>query len=513
MLRVLIVDDEIHTKEAIELMLEWDKYGVEEVYYARNGSEAKDLIGLYRPDILFCDMEMPVMGGKELLDWIVGSKIDIQVIAVSGYSDFEYVHATLIAGGIDYILKPFSQEALEDAMGKAVLRIRGEEENKCRMRQHLKMGIAMSNQIMQDLCDGKTVEDQELGAALSKLGAEETDFLVISILNRNADEIIEERYDGDRELFFFTTGNILKDVFSKASFCQDVFSDDFLWFAFIQEEAPDPLKVSGKMKIFEKKAQEYLGLSVTYVVSSGGLALEKLSEAVFEQKRLLTKRSIWGSAGAQEGRVSADSVPSVLSMELVLSSIMKKRDRHALRETITRYCRELKDLDGMKVGMLQNCTADMNLLLRRLGENISAGSDARIEMLSLWIGDIDVWEQQVLQRLELLLENYETEAKPAERIFAYIREHYSEDITLSSIAQNFYQSPQYIARIFRNEYGMTVTMAVTQVRIERACSLLENGMSTAQVAEMVGYEDENYFRRVFKKQTGTTPAQYKRCGE
>lgn len=58
---------------------------------------------------------------------------------------------------------------------------------------------------------------------------------------------------------------------------------------------------------------------------------------------------------------------------------------------------------------------------------------------------------------------------------------------------------------------MTVVTAITKVRVEKACELLktEKG-SVSQVAEMVGYEDENYFGRVFKKYTGQTPAQYRK---
>ena len=58
---------------------------------------------------------------------------------------------------------------------------------------------------------------------------------------------------------------------------------------------------------------------------------------------------------------------------------------------------------------------------------------------------------------------------------------------------------------------MTVVTAIIKVRMEKACELLKMGKkSVAQVAEMVGYEDESYFGRVFKKHTGLTPAQYKK---
>ena len=111
-MKVIIVDDEVHMREAIELMIDWKSYRVQEVYYAQNGIEALKIIDEKKPDILLCDMEMPVMGGRELLREIMERQIKIQVIAVSGYSDFSYVYATLLANGVDYILKPFAPDDL-----------------------------------------------------------------------------------------------------------------------------------------------------------------------------------------------------------------------------------------------------------------------------------------------------------------------------------------------------------------------------------------------------------------
>ena len=63
-MKVIIVDDEVHMREAIELMIDWKSYRVQEVYYAQNGIEALKIIDEKKPDILLCDMEMPVMGGR-----------------------------------------------------------------------------------------------------------------------------------------------------------------------------------------------------------------------------------------------------------------------------------------------------------------------------------------------------------------------------------------------------------------------------------------------------------------
>lgn len=139
----------------------------------------------------------------------------------------------------------------------------------------------------------------------------------------------------------------------------------------------------------------------------------------------------------------------------------------------------------------------MNLLIRRIASGQNA--NIHIEPLSLWINDIDVWEKEVLKRLDVLMSSFKNQEEPAEKIYSYIKEHYAENITLSTISRDFYQTPQYVARIFKSRYHMTVVTAIIKMRMEKACELLKTGKkSVAQVAEMVGYEDENYFGRVFK---------------
>ena len=198
-----------------------------------------------------------------------------------------------------------------------------------------------------------------------------------------------------------------------------------------------------------------------------------------------------------------------MSLELRIISVMENKDREMLKKIIRDYCSSLKRGGALKLQELQRCTADMNLLIGRLAARQER--EAHAELLSLWINDIDLWEKEVLKRLDLLMDYFRMKEEPAEIIYAYIKEHFSEDITLSTIAAGLFQTPQYVARIFKNRYHMTIVTAITKMRIEKACELLKTGKrSVAQVAEMVGYEDENYFGRVFKKHTGQTPAQYRR---
>ena len=102
-----------------------------------------------------------------------------------------------------------------------------------------------------------------------------------------------------------------------------------------------------------------------------------------------------------------------------------------------------------------------------------------------------------------------------ERVIAgitrYLQEHLSEDVSLSSLAENFHLNPQYISQLFKNEIGVNFLSYLTGIRMEKAKKLLlSSALSVAEVAEQSDYADYRVFTKVFKKAEGCTPSQFRR---
>lgn len=96
------------------------------------------------------------------------------------------------------------------------------------------------------------------------------------------------------------------------------------------------------------------------------------------------------------------------------------------------------------------------------------------------------------------------------RIMEYVKLNYSEKITLEEIASYVHLSPSHISGMFRKETGQTISAYVSHIRIEKSKALLrEPGVPIAEIAGLCGFEDQSYFTRVFKKQTGISPKQYR----
>lgn len=115
MLRALIVDDEPIARKVLREELEILKR-VEVIGEAENGQAALEQMQLAKPDIIFLDIEMPVMGGFELLDHL-NSGVLPAIVMVTAY-DEHAIHA-FEAGAIDYLLKPVSQARLQQALERA----------------------------------------------------------------------------------------------------------------------------------------------------------------------------------------------------------------------------------------------------------------------------------------------------------------------------------------------------------------------------------------------------------
>jgi AraC-like DNA-binding protein len=100
-------------------------------------------------------------------------------------------------------------------------------------------------------------------------------------------------------------------------------------------------------------------------------------------------------------------------------------------------------------------------------------------------------------------------------VLTYIDDHYTDsNLNLSAAAQQLGYNSKYISRIFKNRMGITFSAYLTNVRIQNAVFLMEQGVTAIKnVALLSGYKDPLYFSNVFKKAVGLTPSEYIRKKE
>lgn len=142
---------------------------------------------------------------------------------------------------------------------------------------------------------------------------------------------------------------------------------------------------------------------------------------------------------------------------------------------------------------------------RMLGISLDVGSSGRI---ADWHGIAKAYAQAK----QLLAERrvQETDREDINRLLDYMKAHYAEDLSLKKAAEMIRISESYLSFVFKKETGIGFTDYLNTLRADKAAHYLVNtDMPAYQIALEVGYENINYFGRIFKKIKGVSPQKYR----
>jgi two-component system response regulator YesN len=131
------------------------------------------------------------------------------------------------------------------------------------------------------------------------------------------------------------------------------------------------------------------------------------------------------------------------------------------------------------------------------------------EQLFLWL------EERILKVCKSLYKNEKRNHDVVKMAREFIEMNYAKDIDLEEISSYLQISPYYFSKLFKKKTGKNFIEYLTQIRLEHAKLLLTNSCkSMKEICMEVGYGDANYFSRIFKKNVGISPTEYKmeKCG-
>lgn len=116
MLKVLVVEDEEMIRKGIVLAVDWAALDCVVVGEASNGAQALEAVERYGPSLIITDLKMPVMDGLEMLRQLRERGNNAFVIILTAYDSFAYAQTALRLGAVDFLLKPFHDGELEQAV-------------------------------------------------------------------------------------------------------------------------------------------------------------------------------------------------------------------------------------------------------------------------------------------------------------------------------------------------------------------------------------------------------------
>lgn len=126
--------------------------------------------------------------------------------------------------------------------------------------------------------------------------------------------------------------------------------------------------------------------------------------------------------------------------------------------------------------------------------------------------EIYLWIRDILQKyMDMIYENRNSLHKRLIiKIANYVSENYKDKLTLEDMASQVYVSRSHLCKILKEEFNCTFVEYVNKIRVNKSCNLLEDdSIPISNVASMVGFCDQSYYTKVFKREIGVSPKKYR----
>ena len=530
---ILIVDDEQLIRQGLRARIEYLGIDVDEIFEAENGLMALRLQEEHPIDVVITDIRMPDMDGLELIQEMQKKNNQIKFVVLSGYAEFSYAEMAIRLGVKAYLLKPVSNDDLKAAFDKAYK----EMEQTASVRQEVQMKKRMDREkqvYQQEKALNALFSSQEAGAVtreqLCKLcgydekmwagGAESV--LYLAILHINKESFEHQRFRPvDHELVRFMIRNIFEEIQAP---CEKLLVNSLsdtrqMYGIFIGDDKKklrmEVERIYLRMRsVLEKKMGIYLTIGVSRCRSQ--LEGKETSEA----RQALKQRIIYGKANIyfyEDIRILGEQEFPVSQLHL-LEQYIEHNEIFKVKNLVQEiFSEELVKKYGSAYLRIMWIRI-LNLLLHhyeRRGRNA-----AEIEKMLQNYNLLDRIQslQEIRQKIiEMVMECVSTESvadanarSKIQMAIGYIQEHFAENLTVNVLAEHYGMSPNYFSSMFKKEMSRSAVNYITELRINQARELLYHSeLSVVDISKKVGYEDSQYFFRVFKKYLGMTPLQYR----
>ncbi|THF82120.1 response regulator [Cohnella fermenti] len=531
-MKALIVDDEQHVRTSIRLLADWSALGIDEVLEAEDGKSALEHVRDHAPDIIVTDIMMPLLNGIELMERVQAqSPRRHKIIVVSGYNDFEWIRHAMRHGGIDYLLKPLDQRQLQEALARAVEYCRADRLADADGRLALEMNElkqlyrdkALSELLVKA---GVPVLREQLARAMPDLAHAATGRL--AVVRFAAWEHWASPPDGtDPDALASRWLTRLEGLLPAGAVA---FRN---WGSSMPEIAILVWREGCDMEFLRDALRRYDGPASADGVHIGiGAKTEfpaSLHRSYREAVQALARRNLLnarcrfheiGEAVAEPlRRLSFDRFE-----ENFLTSVQSGK-REPVRQAVSEWSAYLREFDELGLQQLQQWLEEYRMVKERWLDSFydeRPGGDLRLLSTALRLhlnptGELTLTalegalEMDLLALQEAFIQSRQSrQVNVMQEIARFLQENYWKDIPLKEISERYFLNKEHISRRFKQEFGESITDYTNRLRIDRSKLLLLNpALRIAEIAEMIGYRDEKYFSRVFKKFEKVPPNLYR----
>ncbi|RKP45861.1 response regulator [Cohnella endophytica] len=506
MIKLLIVDDEQIEREGLQAILQkgFPDLVIEQ---AKNGKIAVQMAETFQPDLILMDIKMPGMNGIEAVERIGAEYPDMKFIMVTAYDTFDYARKAIKLGVKDYLLKPSKASEIVATVGKTIKLIEDERamrEARSREKDAFKkmLPVVETDVVTQLLFDHvHEVHLDELVGLLDMTPTNEK-FAMIMLLPAGSESLYSAVKTKVRETGSGWVGAMYGRQIPIIAFRDPTKSFRSQAVSFARE-----LLAAAKP---EASQGSFVGIgnvcdSLEQIRQSYQEALIASMDPTLPVKyRFYADTPVLGAAS--DGN-------SAKLVERRLFDRIRLGHWEQLRTDVMEYVRRFEN-EG--ADLLQAQQRVLELLWIAARALLEMGVEAETPLFSFQSQDyrqlrsetgllLDRIQQSFAEHLERI------EPDTIQRIKKYILEHSHEDISLEAIGKRVSLSPFYISKMFKDQLGVNYIDFLTECRIEKAKKLMADPeRSLKEITFEVGYNDPNYFSKVFKKTCDASPTEYRK---
>jgi len=486
---VVIVDDEPLVLYGVSTLLNSGNgaYRISRTF--RDGASALEYCLASPPDLLLTDIKMPGMDGLALIEGIRPCFPDMKIVVLSCHEEFDLVRKAFRLGADEYLLK----HSLENVSFFETL-----------------SALLPSRQAPAGIPSGENGEPGDFPAGPGTLG-------IIGFKQEYGKDLECIPWAPDRNLLI----QIIRAALTEGSgqICFTDPGEEIL--LFLPEEGGTPAdRSAGVNRIMESLRRLLSG----YVNRKVFIALEEIGSDGIEgaYKRVLEtiemkfyfNHSSLLHTGALPDPDGTGSLPDFSPGGRNRLPVWKQELTAYLNRMETRQASPSRIRSDLSCALynlfcsLEKQTAPESegtllppLKADRLYEEIRRIDDKEI---------LRQWTERKLESIQRILNTIREKQTVSGAVREYVINHYSAPISLPETAALFNVTPSYLSTCFKQDTGISFIGFVNRTRISRACRLLETtDLTVKEICYKTGYENPNYFSRLFKKMTGKTVSEYR----
>ncbi len=530
--KVLLVDDEPIILSGIKFLIDWDQWDCKVIGTARNGQQALDSIEQLQPDIVICDINMPVFSGLEVLKTVTQSSPQVVFIMLTNYQEFDMARESMRLKAVDYLLKTqLEAEALEKSLSLAIL----ESDRRKKIAKvnfvedyiHTNEATLIGNNVKK-IIKAKPDEDlREIYAVLNEHQVLSSYALIEFIMDFSGLPNIETFTPQARKQLF----EYERDVIEKLA--QNFFTDFtlispdrtsqnlllFLWNLPKSGLTPKLSQFRTKLaSVSNNITQAHLSLLVTDRLSGE----DNLRQCYAELLEMENYYYICECELAYYSQLPTAKYETLDVSDLVNKLIPELRSKNIeqCRSLLEKIKQRLIDTPHRRSAAIQICVELYSVLSSVIVSILPPDSDynyfgntvrtihnieemlTRTEVLA-WLDELQL--QIVLQIEELCI----TKSEIIEEAKKYVLQNVDKRIMLQDVAHHINISPNYLSALFKKQYNQNFVDYINMTKMEHACELIqEKKYRIYEISYMLGFENAYYFTKVFKRHVGLTPTEY-----